>query len=524
MPPALPYDALRRYSSLPEDTFSDTASQYDSLPQDQLVQEPPSVERDNKLLRFNPPTVNYSLLDYSYRPIPFPSLTALLQGSNFFIAESQWPSSAEASIPPAELTCYRRNIFQVVGSITLPRTMHYIVTEQGERIAIHAKELSISATESVEGHTVKIITVPWKTSTSTATSIPEEKIEMEPSPMVLDTMTNQDTDPDYATFPIAWKRLQFRIATANNGRRKELQQHFVIRLKVIATLETGNKVLICETTSCPIIVRGRSPRNFQQRKDLPITGPGSSMRKAAMQPPSLLTRSSSGESVTRQNRLKNEQSPETPLESFQYSPPANQNTQNTSSHNLIDWAQIPRGPSSSLTALPTPTFTTTIAVNTPPLPAYAHSSPDLARQPTITSHPSDSQPLMLSLTDSPPPASKRTRHFKNPRRTSHPPKSTATTSNPLAASPSSPLKKRPHSTPPPVSILQSQLSSGSGIGSDAADLLYEYFPLGLDDWMPPVDAVYRPHVVHHTNLPREAGAGKVASVARGKRLYSECEA
>jgi hypothetical protein len=55
---------------------------------------------------------------------------------------------------------------------------------------------------------------------------------------------------------------------------------------------------------------------------------------------------------------------------------------------------------------------------------------------------------------------------------------------------------------------------------ESADLLYEYFPLGLDDWMPPVDAVYRPHVVHHTKLPsdpRDLVAGKAA---RSRRLYS----
>jgi hypothetical protein len=55
---------------------------------------------------------------------------------------------------------------------------------------------------------------------------------------------------------------------------------------------------------------------------------------------------------------------------------------------------------------------------------------------------------------------------------------------------------------------------------ESADLLYEYFPLGLDDWMPPVDAVYRPHVVHHTKLPsdpRDLVAGKTA---RSRRLYS----
>ncbi|KAI1618797.1 hypothetical protein EDD36DRAFT_492185 [Exophiala viscosa] len=32
------------------------------------------------------------------------------------------------------------------------------------------------------------------------------------------------------------------------------------------------------------------------------------------------------------------------------------------------------------------------------------------------------------------------------------------------------------------------------------DPLYEYFPLGIEGWMPPVDAVYRPHVAHNTSL------------------------
>ncbi|SLM38159.1 p53-like transcription factor, DNA-binding [Lasallia pustulata] len=519
--PALPNDAMQRYSSVPEDPFSDTASQYDSIPQEQSLPEPPSVERDDKLLRFTPPTVNYTLLDFSLRPVPIWTLTAQLQGSNFFLAESPWASAVDAGFAPAELTCYRRNIFHIVGSITLPRTMRYIVTDQGEHLKIHAKELSISATESVEGNSVKIITVPFKSSTSTAASNPEEKIEMEPSPMILDTATDQDADPEYATFPIAWKRLQFRIATANNGRRKELQQHFIIRLQVIATLETGRKVSICEIASCPIIVRGRSPRNFQ-RKDLPITGPSNSMRKA-MQPPSLLTRSSSGESVTRQSWFKNEQSPETSQDTFLYSPPGNPTPQTTNSHSFIDWTQIPRGAPSSFTALPTPTFTTTPTMKTPPLPAYAHSSPDLARQPTITCHPSESLPLPLSLTDSPPPI-KRSRPSKNQRRTSHPPTNNKSTATPTAASPSSRFNQRTRSSPPPASLLHSHLSSGSGIGCDAADLLYEYFPLGLDDWMPPVNAVYRPHVVHHTNLPREAGGAKVPGRGRGKRLYSECEA
>lgn len=50
------------------------------------------------------------------------------------------------------------------------------------------------------------------------------------------------------------------------------------------------------------------------------------------------------------------------------------------------------------------------------------------------------------------------------------------------------------------------------------DQLYEYFPLSLDDWMPPVDAIYRPHVVHHLRAPAEVKAQEVRS--KPKRYFS----
>lgn len=54
--------------------------------------------------------------------------------------------------------------------------------------------------------------------------------------------------------------------------------------------------------------------------------------------------------------------------------------------------------------------------------------------------------------------------------------------------------------------------------AENADLLYEYFPLSLDDWLPPVDAIYRPHVVHHTNLPPEIKAQQVMN--KTKRYFT----
>ena len=142
--------------------------------------------------------------------------------------------------------------------MTLPRSLQLLMTDQGDQIPILGTELTISATESLEGNPVKIISVPWKTP-ATSTAPAEDKTEKEPPTYPLDLSAGQDMDSEYVNFPISWKRLQFRIATANNGRRKELQQHFVVRLKVVATLATGAKVPICEIHSGAIIVRGRSP-------------------------------------------------------------------------------------------------------------------------------------------------------------------------------------------------------------------------------------------------------------------------
>ncbi|EGY17778.1 VIB-1 protein [Verticillium dahliae VdLs.17] len=91
-----------------------------------------------------------------------------------------------------------------------------------------------------------------------------------------------DADGEYAVYPIGWRRLQFRIATANNGRRKELQQHFVLHLKVVGTLTNGNKVVLTEATTSPIVVRGRSPRNFQARKEIPLLGSSAGSRGQAL--------------------------------------------------------------------------------------------------------------------------------------------------------------------------------------------------------------------------------------------------
>lgn len=78
------------------------------------------------------------------------------------------------------------------------------------------------------------------------------------------------------------RMLRQSSATANNGRRKELQQHFVLHLKVIGTLSNGTRTVLTEATTSPIVVRGRSPRNFQARKEIPLVGSSAGSRGQAL--------------------------------------------------------------------------------------------------------------------------------------------------------------------------------------------------------------------------------------------------
>jgi len=157
------------------------------------------------------------------------------------------------------------------------------------------------------------------------------------------------------------------------------------------------------------------------------------------------------------------------------------------SPDFFEW-KIPTGQMGAMTALPPDP--SPFQMQTPNV--YAQSSPDLSRS-APPERPSLSAPINLSLTDDEPkkPSSPQGGAKKVPRLSQIPPRASSFNLNNLMSSPD----------------------------NESADLLYEYFPLGLDDWMPPVDAVYRPHVVHHTNMPQDPKSMAVKN--KSKRYFSE---
>ena len=422
----------------------------------------------------------------------------------FFLAESSRTGSGELVQSPPELTCYRRNLFQITGSVTLPRIMQYGSYDRNDRAQIVGQELQISATESVEGSPVKIISVPWKTpATATGTApTPEEKVEKEPSAFPLNQSGTHDMDPDYSVYPFAWKRLQFRVATANNGRRRELQQHFTIKLSVVATLSSGSKVTLCEALSGPIIVRGRSPRNFSQRKDVPLSGSAASMRKSISSLTSMspaVRRSSTTDTLHHHHVPKLETSTD-----MVYTMSPTNTLRRASSPAGYEWQH------------PHP-VTAPVSPYLPPTPEHAPSgTPTLKRK--LSESPRGMElavPANSAFQRNSAPPPERPRKLSRPRAsiagaaasTYVPTQSQAAISLPTTTFTFTP-------TLPAPTFFHHALPKTAG--AEPSEHMHDYFPMAAsEEWMHPVDPLYRPHGIHHTHMPAATSVGGPAIGGRG---------
>ena len=434
----------------------------------------------------------------------------------FFLAESSRTAAGDFTTTPPELTCYRRNLFQITGSVTLPRMLQHAISENGESLPIVSQELLISATESVEGGPVKIISVPWKTPVGGGPAPAEDKTEKEPSPITLDQSASRDVDSDFSVYPISWKRLQFRVATANNGRRKELQQHFTIKLSIIATVEDGSKISLCEAYSGPIIVRGRSPSNFQARKDVPLGACGASVRKtmAAALPASMpqqKRRSVTGDSARQPNCAVGNG-----IESSAYAmPPARYNSPVATS---IEWQQ-------SSHAVATPISPYTAQEASPDMP-YPAESPHKRKfdDSNVNGQLAGSQAGSFALRSSAPPLP-----LDRPRKALRTRLNTIDGGNLMPGlvrqpgllqsslpTPSFSFRPSNMTTSPP---LFAGLEKATSPPPASADQVSEYFST-VEDWMPTAAPYYRPpHALHsaHNVSPVTTVGGSVLA-ARGSYL------
>ncbi|KAJ9136470.1 NDT80/PhoG like DNA-binding family protein [Pleurostoma richardsiae] len=210
----------------------------------------------------------------------------------FFQAEGEW-------------TCYRRNYFSCVCSYNLTpyyptAAIQYTQTGSSQTYAVYGFAMCISAVVADnDGHTIELVQHTPKRDKGPIA--PPDKVRLNPklpqaqshplahfgtemgmagSSRVYDQgygQQQQGSCPTEHTF----ERIQFKQATANNGKRRAAQQyyHLVVELYAdIATQGNGDQYIkIASRKSAKMIVRGRSPGHYQaERRGSTSSGPGGS--------------------------------------------------------------------------------------------------------------------------------------------------------------------------------------------------------------------------------------------------------
>ncbi|KAI1461561.1 p53-like transcription factor [Annulohypoxylon moriforme] len=209
----------------------------------------------------------------------------------FFMSEGDW-------------TCYRRNYFSCICSYSLTpyypnTTMQYAPNGSSTSYQVFGFAMSISAVVSdSDSHTIDLVQHTPKRDKGPVQK--PEKVRLTPKqpqqpphPLLYQEHHNmpggsrplyeggygqspQGSYPSEHTF----ERIQFKQATANNGKRRAAQQYYHLVVELYA--DVGNQaqdqfMKIAQRKSAKMIVRGRSPGHYQtERRGSTSSGPGGS--------------------------------------------------------------------------------------------------------------------------------------------------------------------------------------------------------------------------------------------------------
>ena len=232
----------------------------------------------------------YSLSDAAGTQIQ-PEIQAKID-KGFFKTEDNW-------------TCYRRNYFSVACCYSLKPDVDplsepiYLNRNNATREPIQS--FSICITARVDGEDGKQIDLVQHTpKRDKGPMCQPEMLELLPHPSGSMGMfpgtasgfgSTHQLSPDYEqaqfsssgqTSNIAtFERIQFKKATANNGKRRAAQQYFHIVVELFAKVPRGKSselqsIMIAHRVSAPMVVRGRSPGHYQdeRRGSQTSMGPG----------------------------------------------------------------------------------------------------------------------------------------------------------------------------------------------------------------------------------------------------------
>ena len=204
----------------------------------------------------------------------------------FFLADRDW-------------TCYRRNYFTVVCSYSLKPATHSLPfylkrspAAQAENVLAFAMCIS-AVVDAPGGKAVELVQHTPKRDKGPQHK--PSKVKLAPQPIgglafnpghVQSTQANE-----FSPFPqqtqqqnvASFERIQFKSATANNGKRRAAQQYYHLIVELYADVGCSSSVTggassdagwvkIAYKTSAPMVVRGRSPGHYADERRVQSPG------------------------------------------------------------------------------------------------------------------------------------------------------------------------------------------------------------------------------------------------------------
>lgn len=384
-----------------------------------------------------------------------------------------------------ELTFYRRNLFQVTATVSNAHSAAYAANAENPQQ--RSRILSLSLAVSVLGSQDKklrglLYCIPKGTSSEVhrknESKDQDQKLKADVGEPAIKSIYPTDSGYDNV---ISWKRLQFRSATSHNGHRK-YQHYFSVCVSVYAELENTQRICIINAYSRPIVVRGRNPRFYQNRNNIVISEIDRDSSVAAAVADLLKEFNSIPTFIS--SRAKPALNPGLSIFKDEH-----------------DYSQK----DSQSEAIKKLTQLYAMRKNTgdKPKPGQVSklSSSNKRRQSSAQSSVSLAAPGKVKIKTEPDPDE----HAASEEETdlkigSHPPLN----------------ERQAYYQQHYISAKPRTGSVSSKTGTKQED--YEYFPMPVNYWLPPVEVVYRPHAVHHPmQLPK---SNRRAGFDPNKRYFS----
>jgi hypothetical protein len=169
----------------------------------------------------------------------------------FFLADNDW-------------TCYRRNYFQISSAFTITTSSGHTVNESETPCLVEVDNQFHTCTQFLLGITARVSNSDKKIELVQHTPKRDKGPQSVPTPKPIRpggnlSLSSVGSNSNIVTF----ERIQFKTATANNGKRRAAQQYYVVLVDLYAQPENGGELIrIATSTSAPLVVRGRSPGHY----------------------------------------------------------------------------------------------------------------------------------------------------------------------------------------------------------------------------------------------------------------------